>query len=101
MCGDLGQDLRHGIVDGNVASFVGCSVLDLDDAIGEASPNDDDRGNSDQFGVLELHAGRRRLSVVEEHPHTCGLEFLRHPERCCVELGILTRRDDMNVSRRN
>ena len=48
--------------------------LDLDDAVGDAAADDDDRRHADQLGVLELDAGGHRVAVVEQDSHAGRLE---------------------------
>ena len=69
--GDPLDDVGHG----DVLALAGAAVLDLDHAVGQAAADDDDRRHADQLGVLELHARRHRVAVVEQHAQAGGLEL--------------------------
>ena len=90
--------LGRGIAQRHVAALTGATVLDLDNTIHETTPDDHDRWNPDQFGVVELDAWGDTDSIIDQHPQSSGLTF-RSQQLGSRELWVacLSGRNDVNV----
>src|SRR5690606_18949370 len=73
-------------------------VTDLDVAVGEPAPHDDDQRNPDELGVGELHPGRHAGPVIDDHRLPLVDELRGEAERG-LDLRSGARGDDVNIRR--
>ncbi len=77
------------------------AVLDLDLALGQPAPDDDDGRHPDQLGVLELHARADALAVVEDDRQALCLKIVRDLGALDEDLLVLSGGDQVHVGRRD
>src|SRR5690606_11548947 len=97
---DLGPDLRDRLAHGDVATLAAATVLDLDLAVDQSAPDDDDGWDADELGVLELHARADASAIVVEHLDSAGLELAGELLAIGEEVVTLAGRHDVDIGRR-
>src|SRR5699024_4223377 len=86
------------VVDGDLFALTGGTVRHLDHPVREATADDDDRGNANQLRIGEFDAGAGG-TVVEDHPHTGGVELRGQPLPAFEQFVAFAGDDDVHIGR--